>query len=329
MKHLFKILTISLFIISCKTDINSNSDSQNLPISRFEQKLFSIEDSGQISNLKQEHPEFFDIYVKNVLGAYSSDVPAIPEYIEAFTSDPTIKEIYQLSQEKNKSLSSLEKDFGNAFGNYKIYFPDKVIPRLISFVSGFSYTIIVDDSLLAFGLDMYLGKDCEFYPRLGIPKYKFHRMSSEYIVSDCMKGWLSTEYELEQEKDKLIDLMIYHGKLIYASHQLMPEKEDHILMRYDQEQIKWCIENEADIWFHIIENELLYESESSVITKFMGEAPFTPGFPEGSPGEIGKWVGWRIVNSFMEKNDYDLNRLLSENIPSSEFLNRSKYKPEK
>ena len=76
-----------------------------------------------------------------------------------------------------------------------------------------------------------------------------------------------------------------------------------------------------------MDNELLYTKENSEIIKFMGEAPFTQGFPEGSPGRIGHYLGWQIVKAYMEKNsEVTISELMQEK-DFQKILTKSKYKP--
>jgi uncharacterized protein YjaZ len=46
-----------------------------------------------------------------------------------------------------------------------------------------------------------------------------------------------------------------------------------------------------------------------------------------SPGKIGIWIGWKIVNSYMENNDVSLQKLLE--IDEEVIFKKSKYKPKK
>jgi uncharacterized protein YjaZ len=106
----------------------------------------------------------------------------------------------------------------------------------------------------------------------------------------------------------------------------MPNTPNTLKINYSAEQLNWCNANAEGVWFFLIDNELLYTKTTSEIIKFMGEAPFIQGFPEGSPGRVGHWVGWQIVKAFMEKNpNTSLEKLMS--IKAQNILNKSKYKP--
>jgi uncharacterized protein YjaZ len=64
-----------------------------------------------------------------------------------------------------------------------------------------------------------------------------------------------------------------------------------------------------------------------LIQNYIGEAPFTQGLSqEYSPGNIGQWIGWRIVKTFAEKNS-SLAPTVIMNTPAAEILEKAKYKP--
>ena len=136
-----------------------------------------------------------------------------------------------------------------------------------------------------------------------------------------------TEFELNSENSDLLSHMVYHGKLLYALDLLLPDSEDSLKIGYSSNQMNWVRENEKDIFFHFAEKELFYSKEGKQIQKYIGEAPFTPGFPEGSPGMTGRWMGWQIVRKYMENtNPLDLQGLFSEG-DAQKILKLSKYKP--
>ena len=46
-----------------------------------------------------------------------------------------------------------------------------------------------------------------------------------------------------------------------------------------------------------------------------------------SPGNIGGYIGWQIVRSFMKQNDVSLQKLIT--MDAQRLLDQSKYKPRK
>jgi len=322
-----------MFIVSCSTEgtiINTEGIELNLEIKRLDSALFNKSSNltnEDIALIKTDFGQFYNLFVSNIISVGRAEDSITLYYLNHFRNDPSVREIADQTQSQWLDLNDLELQFEESFKKYRVLFPNKTVPNIYTFISAFSYTIVVDDSLMGIGLDMYLGKDNNFYQRLGIPAYKRMSMSKEYIVSECMKSWVSTEFEFNSESSDLLSNMIYHGKLLYALDLLLPETEDSIKMAYTNEQMKWMRDNEKDVWFHFANQEIFYSKESKLIQNFIGEGPFTPGFPEGSPGRVGRWVGWQIIRKYMKQNNpFDLEGLFNENN-AQKILSASKYKP--
>ena len=174
---------------------------------------------------------------------------------------------------------------------------------------------------------MFLGKDYPAYKQLGLPQYKTAFMGKESLVAGAMLGWISTEFELKAKNADLLTEMIHQGKTLYLLDALMPSADNSVKISYTDEQLKWCANNEEPVWFYFIDNNLLFTKETNEIIKYMGEAPFIQGFPEGSPGRIGHWIGWKIVRAYMTRNPKVTIEELMLNDNAQDILNASKYKP--
>jgi uncharacterized protein YjaZ len=73
----------------------------------------------------------------------------------------------------------------------------------------------------------------------------------------------------------------------------------------------------------------LFSPDPLVIRKFIQDGPFTAGMPEGAPAMLGKWAGWQIVRSYMNKHrDVSLEQLF-KTTDSQVILSESGYKPKK
>ena len=83
---------------------------------------------------------------------------------------------------------------------------------------------------------------------------------------------------------------------------LMPETDATLKFAYTPSQMKWCEDNEFNAWREIVGKELLYSKDPKEIDRFMNDGPFTPGFPRESPGHLGEWIGFRMVQSYLKAN---------------------------
>jgi len=108
---------------------------------------------------------------------------------------------------------------------------------------------------------------------------------------------------------------------------ILPTTADSLITGFTTAQLEWCKENEGLIWTHLIRSEELQTLNPVFIQNYLGEAPFTQGLSqEYSPGNIGQWVGWRIVETFVKKNN-DITPAQLMQIPATEILEKAKYKP--
>ncbi|HBC79027.1 MAG TPA: gliding motility protein GldB, partial [Bacteroidales bacterium] len=78
----------------------------------------------------------------------------------------------------------------------------------------------------------------------------------------------------------------------------------------------------------LIENDLIFKTDQFTIRKLVGEAPFTSYFTNESPGRAAVWLGFRIVESFMNKNRGRDLELLMNNTNVQEILEKAKYDPQ-
>ena len=335
MSHIFYkflILLSCTLLFACESkrwEIDSDAQEIELSIQRFEKELFDKaspnfkqEDSQE---MQERFPEFYPLYINGIMRFEQMDRPAFFNQINRFFKDENIQALYKDVSETYTDLNFAQEELSDAFTRYHYFFPDHEVPKLLSFISAFSYSFVTDENILGIGLDNYLGADYKFYPQAGIPQYLFKHFSKEYMTSDAMKAWLTTEFENE-EGANLLQHIVHDGKILYLTKAFLPKKEEHIVLRYTKEELEWCEENEQEIWFHFVDNDILYSNDNLTISKYAGEAPFVAGFPEGSPGRVGKWLGYQIVKKYMdEQQDASLKDLL--NAKASVILTESKYKP--
>lgn len=317
---------------SNRWNVELSNQSADLQWQRFELDLFDKAEAGlneeSILELKQKYPQLLPLYSQAIMRFGNWDDPQSLTTFQQFTSDENILEL--LKEVKKifplNSLSNELRELEDGFLRYQYFFPEKSIPKVKSMISAFTYSTVVDDSLLVIGVDNYLGKDFYLYPQAGIPEYKFSHFSREFMVSDAIKAWLLTEFPADAAQN-LLEQMIYQGKILYVLSALLPETQEHLWLDYQPEELEWCNENAVEIWAHFLEMELFFTTENHKIRKYMGDAPFIPGFPEGSPGRVGQWLGFEIVKKYMNKNtQVNLPQLMQLN-DANKILQESKYKP--
>jgi len=324
---------VILMLFSCENKplvIDVSDINVALNLKRFDQDLFAYPEgitAENVTELNANYGVFFEDFTQSVIGIGPAKKPNLYRQLNDFSKDSYIDEIKEDADRIYADFSFYETQLTEAFKHYAHYFPKKKIPELITYISGFNYAITTDESYLGIGLDMFLGSDYPAYAQLGLPQYKTAIMRKENLVAGAILGWVSTEFELQEKNADLLTEMIHQGKTLYLLDALMPEADNTLKISYSEEQLKWCNKNETPVWYYFIDNDLLYTKETTEIIKYMGESPFIQGFPEGSPGRIGHWLGWQIVKAYMENNPEITIEKLMLNNNAQQLLNASKYKP--
>jgi hypothetical protein len=303
---------------------NTDQIQAGLTIKRYEVALFESDPSNLKQNLKKMIPEYSIFLGK---GKFSDEeVTQIREFI----TDVSNKAAYAEVRKQFPDLKELSIKLEKAYENFARETGKRNPPETFTYISGFDaqYPVKYADTVLIIALDMYLGPNFEMYKKMGIPAYISGRYTAGHILPDCVK---EMAYPLIPEKTgayTLLDAMIEQGKLLYFTQKILPGTPEELIIGFNQEQLKWCQQNESNLWQFIIENELLYSTDSKAMSMFMVDGPFTSSFSQESPDRTGAWLGWQIVSSYMKKNNVPLTKMTAtEN--SKEILDKSGYKPRK
>lgn len=323
--NLFGLLL--LLLLSCnRSSFKVDIDKIDLEIKilRLEKELFELSVDSittSIPYLKNKYGHFYELF-SYVINIGETTAPYYPQYLTTFIVDPTNSEVYQAVISEFPDIDKLEKALSEAFKHYKHYFSEKPIPDIYTFISGFNTSLVIDSNVLAIGLDRYLGAECEYYDRLGLPEYQQANMRKEKIVTDCMFVWASSEWYFNKQGSRelannVLNNIIHEGKLVYFVKSMVPREDIGLIMGFSPDQMKFCRRNEKRIWTYLIENKLLFSSERMTIKKLIDKAPFTSYFPRESPGRAAVWLGYRIVKQYMENNpDITLDSMMM----STEYL---------
>ena len=173
---------------------------------------------------------------------------------------------------------------------------------------------------------MYLGSDYEYYNRV-VYEYQKQTMRKECIPVDVISAFLFRMLPYTSDKSRLLDQMLYRGKVMYLTSQIFDELPGYEVMGWTEEQWKWCVKNERAIWHLVMDKRDLFKTESLVLTGYLNDGPFTSEVSQDAPGRLGIWLGWRIVESYMEHNEnVTLQELMAE-PDAQKILEESYYKP--
>lgn len=291
-----------------------------LELSRMEQDLLAS--TQQDINLKnkeliQNYGALYEIFVSDMIVEGSVHDPAIGERLNRFIIDSTIQSIYSSIENEFQDFSVYHQEFNKAFSYYHYYFPDSIVPNLVTFYSNFNAKIFPMPNTLAIGLDMYLGSDNTYVKQIPtdvMPQFIKNDMNKKYMVADGLKYWLLNRFYDENVGDDFVSKIIELGKIMYLLDAMMPNTADDIKINYTPKELAWVEHHEDQIWRTLVDEKVLYTKNPSIINQYIIDGPFTKGLPDQSPSKVGVWVGWQIVRDYVEENDVELLSLLKEKI---------------
>ncbi|HVI46925.1 MAG TPA: hypothetical protein VM802_18745 [Chitinophaga sp.] len=306
----------------------------NVTVERFDSALYTIDTNNIQPGLARLHatwPVFLPVYMSDVMnfGAYTDSSTEVQKQLHLFLTTPDFRHLGNDVAKKYKDLTLLQQQLTQSFRYIKYYIPAFRTPKVVTFVSGIAnYGAITIDSILGIGLDMYMGGDYPPYARIpDYPEYMIQRFAPEYITTNCVQVLQQQMYPPSRTPANLLEQMVEAGKQQYFLDKVLPETADTIRFGYTKNQLQWCHDNEQMIWQFFVQNNLLYSNDWQQVSHFMGDAPSTQGMPEGSPGKIGYYVGYRIISKYMDNHPEVSLQQLMENRNLTEIFRESKYRP--
>ncbi len=334
-KTYFLLLVTLVTLISCNRNplkVDISEIETEIEIVRFDQELFNLplqDTLAELTTIRNRFPEFFDLFTWKVIGVGGIEEEHFPEIMGEFISDTMIVNVKTLVEYEFSDFKKTEEEFVEAFKYFQYHFPEKELPTLFTMISGFNQSVVTAENIIGVSLDKYLGRECSYYKQLSnVPLYKIKNMHPKKLVSDVAYAWGMMEFDEPGTVTTLLDHIVHQGKLMYFVDAMLPEVHDTLKIGYTAEQLKWCKNNEPQMWNFLVERKMLYSNRRMDILRFINDGPYTTGFPTESPGRSGVWIGWQIVRQYMKKHGEITVSELMKNTDYQQILNDSRYYPE-
>lgn len=311
-----------------KTDLNIRHLERDFPALDTNDLAQSLQD------LHDKYPDFLDFYLDTFLsigvnGQYTSDNPAVSKGVRSYLTYPDYRDLYDSVNHHFPDTKKIDEDLKKGFQYMMHYYPAYHVPKVIYFVSFLSggNAITVDTSIAAIALDMYLGPSFPFYASMGHPQYMTRTFLPSYAVVNVMKVIYRNQRPFFHDDRTLLDMMVQRGKEQYFLKKILPFTPDSVRFGYTGPEMEWAKASEATIYAWLAQQNLIYEKTGQKVMRYVTEGPSTQGMPQESPGNVGTFIGYRIVQQWADKHpDADLEKVLSH-PDAQKMLEEAKYKP--
>lgn len=338
---IYFVLVFSLLFWGCKkkdkpveiskpkisTEQTKASKNIEIKLLRYEQDLFNIDQK----NMAAAFAAMYGKYPDNIVAKGAWNNQEMLQSIKGFINDPTIKQIYKDSQLQYADMSDFTKNIEPAFSIYLTHFPKEQVPDFCTLVSGIDFempSVFGYQNTIFICLDMYMGKDYKHYSQAGMPKYIAARCDKKYMATDCFTKALVYRHLPDATLVTLLDNMVDAGKKIFFTQTMFPNVKTEDILGYSKEQYEWAKSHESAVWHYFVEKNLVYNNTDEVVKRMIDETPFTRDFGNSSPGRIGQYIGFRIVESYVKAHPSITLKELLLLTDSQKFLKESRYKPQ-
>ncbi|HEY8397002.1 MAG TPA: hypothetical protein VIK80_03610 [Flavihumibacter sp.] len=333
------ILGAILTLAACNQADKNRPDISSIKVDtrfeRFDQAYFALDSNNLSEGMKtlvQKFPQFTNDFTMHILGA--GPVQENNELLNTANRQffTTYYSVYESLKNDFKDLSREEKELNTAYRYIRYYFPDYPLPRPIAYLGPFDAPgVALTDSAVAIGLQLYGGKDFPFYTSLQgqelFPAYISRRFEKAYIPVNVVKAIIDDIFPNQAASLPLLERMVEEGKYWWLAKQILPDTPDSLITGYTKNQLAFCKDNEGLIWNYFLQSEQLYTTDPSISKLYVGEAPGTQGLPPAAPGNIGQWVGMRIVEKYVSRQEGGIHPRKLMQTSAREILDIAKYKP--
>lgn len=329
LKSIFYTSLLLLVLVACGNDpLDIDTSNVKMDISYIDMdKAFRSSDSTTLVKLVNEYKEEIkDVYeyeFGHCLNIGDVSDSAVFGAISNFLADKYIHRLEQQIAGKFKDKSRIEVKITDGFKHLKAHFPKQKYPEHVVFLNSlFRSSAASFDKDIAVGLEQYLGPETDVIKELPTNEYyQWYKdgMEAKFLERDVLASWIAANHMQAPKSGSLAEFMIHWGKILYFVEASFPEADKELVIRYSKKDYDWAVENEASFWQYLVDQKLLFVLDERTKANMLQEGPFTPGLPEKGPDRLGQFLGWRMVQQYMENNsDLTLEKL--KNVGYNDIL---------
>jgi gliding motility-associated lipoprotein GldB len=291
-------------------------------LERLEKPFFQLKTPADAQRFMDQQPLFARYFLQRP--KYPSDA-ALQQTLLKLATNPGLQRLGQQADSTFRNTEQWQGELQRFFQHVRYYFPDFRVPQAKTFVSGLSQDIFANDSLLVISTDFFVGPTAVYRPN--VPNYILRRYRPEYVMPTVALAVSSKYNQKNLTNTTMLGEMIQNGKALYFAEKTLPCLDDTLLIGFPAKDLQNVNFNEAKIWGHFLQKNILYTTNPFLIQKYVGERPNVPEIDKTCPGRVGSWVGWQIVRKYMADHpNVTLAQLMASKDPQR-ILSESHYRP--
>jgi hypothetical protein len=306
MKFLYAFF-VGLALFSCSSEKSERSEPEiQWDFQRIDREMAATKSETEMAAILTKHPEISVGY----FGATPSKTPYLAQDLFRLYANPALRKFYDQSQEAGFfGGDALEKELKQAFTKIQQEFPGVKTPKIRTVFSGFggvgggeftAQNLVVSDSLIIVGLDYFMGSR-GLYKAPDVYAYQMRRLEPKALVAQVILQYSAFLIKQSENDASLLSDMIWYGKGYVFAKTILPTVPDSLLFGYTQQEIAETNAFQKEVWEHFIDRKLLFSTDKTIKAKYLDDRPKTTEIGPACPGGIGRWLGWRIVDSYWKQ----------------------------
>ncbi len=307
------LVAISMAAASCSESRNEGIPQEVAPVYDY---FAGYEDRPVLPESMRPEVEAF----MTVMGADASDSSLV-----AWANSPAVSVFTPDVDSVYASLGCIERDLGNMLSRAAaegLALPQR---RYAAVVWGRPESIVFCDSVMLVALNHYLGESYAGYSHLA--PYLRRAKTPGRLPYDMAEAIVAVSIPyVRKEGSTALSRMLYEGALVEACRRLVGGSDAQVL-GYGDDEYSELLSREGEMWRMLVSKGLLYSTLPSDASRLVSPAPYTTLLSSRTPGRAGRFIGYRIVRSYMERYpEIPLSELLSPKWYSSDdVLRLSRY----
>jgi hypothetical protein len=334
MKNFISFLAIVFLLAACNSGDkipNVSNIKIDLVTERFDKDFFALPSK----DLNKKYPEFMGYFYEFVLGASQDD--------DADVKTAFAKSYQQLHDSVQKifgDFTKYEAEIKQGLQFVKHYFPEYKLPtKIVTFLGPLDASFktsfglqgdIITNNAIGIGLQLHMGQNFSYYQSAEgqqlYPQYISANFTPATISVNAMRNIVDDMFPEKLDEKPLVQQMVEKGKRLYLLRKFLPKVDEYLLIGFTKTQWQQSTERAKQIWAMFSQNGSLQSIDDNIIKTYIGASPKTQELGDASPGNIGAFAGWQIVNKYMKENSKTILPQLMA-MDADALFQAAKYKP--
>lgn len=231
-------------------------------------------------------------------------------------------------EQRLPSLDSVQSALGRVYAMLSEKLPKAPLYEVYGIVLPYNQSLFFKDSMLFVGLNHYLGADYEPYGHF--PEFIRRDKRAARLPVDIAEAAVEVGYPFSPETayPTVLNRLLYEGAVIEAVMQAA-DVDEATALGYTPDQWQWMNTNERQAWDALITRNILYSTDPAHARSLTTPSPHTTLLNPESPGRAGRFIGHKIVSSYLRENpSATLADILSPDFyMNPAILEKSGYRP--